>query len=123
MGQADSQIRIFGIGTVLLVILIKDKILKKMKLTRILHIFKINYNLVLNRRLCVHKYYFHEGDDTIWHMSNNSKLASAPLIEKGLHELLLAGPGVHYVSQNTPANIKIWHQRLSHIDYGAISDL
>ena len=65
MDQVDGQIKIFNIKTVLLVILTKDKILKKIKFTRILHTSKISYNLVLNRRLRAHKYYFYKGDDMI----------------------------------------------------------
>ena len=123
MGQTDGQIRVFGIGTVPLVILTKDGTPREIKLTRVLHAPKINYNLVSNRRLCAHRYYFHRDNDTIRRINNNNKLASAPFIKKGLHELLLAKPGVHYVLRKSPVNIKIWHQCLDHIDYRAIPDL
>ena len=65
MGQVDDQIKIFKIKTVPLVILTKDKTPKKIKFTRVLHTPKISYNLVLNRRLRAHKYYFYKGDDMI----------------------------------------------------------
>ena len=109
MNQADNQIRVFGIKTVLLIILIKNGISKKMKFIRVLYTFKINYNLVSNRRFRVYGYYFHGGDDTIRHINNNSELTSASLIKKGLYKFFLAGPGVHYVLQKSPINIKIWY--------------
>ena len=106
MGQADGQIKIFGIGTVLLVVLTKDRIPKEVKFIRVLYAFKVGYNLVLNRRLRAHKYYFHGGDNMIRRMNNDNELVSALFIKKGLHELLLAGPGVHYASRKSPVNIK-----------------
>ena len=106
MGQADGQTRVLGIGIVPLVVLTKDGISREVKFIRVLHALKVGYNLVSNRRLCVYGYYFHGGDDTIRRMSDDSELASASLIERGLHELLLAGPGVHYASRESPINIK-----------------
>ena len=123
INQMNSQIKILRIKIVLLVVLIKDRTPREVKFIRVLHVLKIGYNLVSNRRLRAHKYYFHEDDNTIRHINNNNKLASAPLIKKELHELLLAGPGVHYASQNTPVNVETWHQRLSHTDYKTIPDL
>ena len=123
MDQADGQTRVLGIKTIPLVVLTKDETPRKVKLIKVLHTFKVDYNLVSNRRLHAHGYYFHGDDNTIRRMNNNSELASAPFIEKGLHKLLLAEPGVHYASQNTPVNVETWHQRLSHIGYRTIPDL
>ena len=109
MNQTDDQIKIFGIGIVLLVILIKDKISKKVKFTRILYIFKIGYNLVLNRRLHIHRYYFYKDNNMIRCMSDDSELASVLFIKKGLHKLLLAESGMHYASRKSPVNVEIWH--------------
>ena len=123
MGQADGQTRVFGIGIVPLIVLTKDGTPREVKLIRVLYAPKVGYNLVSNRRLRAYGYYFYGGDDMIRRMSDNSELASVSFIEKGLHELLLAGPGVHYVSRKSPVNVEIWHQRLGHIGYGAILDL
>ena len=107
MDQIDNQTKIFKIKTVLLIILIKNKISRKVKFIKILHAPKISYNLVLNRRLHAHKYYFHGDDDIIQHINNNNKLTFTSLIKKGLHKLLLAEPRMHYASQKNPINIKI----------------
>ena len=123
INQVDSQIKILRIKTVLLIVLTKNRTPKKVKLIKILHVLKVGYNLISNRRLCAHKYYFHKDDNTIRHISDNNKLTSAPLIKKKLHKLLLVGPGVYYASQNTPVNVETWHQCLSYIDYRTISDL
>ena len=106
MGQADGQTRVLKIGTVPLVVLTKDGTPREVKLKRVLHAPKIGYNLVSNRRLRAHGYYFHGSDDTIRRMSDDSELASAPFIERGLHELLLEEPGVHYASRNSPVNVE-----------------
>ena len=102
-----TRFKIFKIKTILLIILIKNRILKKIKFIKVLHTPKINYNLILNRRLHTYKYYFYGDDNIIQYIDDNSKLAFIPFIEKGLYKLFLAEPGVYYISRNTPANIKI----------------
>ena len=109
MGQMNNQTRVFKIKIILLIILIKDRTSKKVKFTRILYIFKVGYNLVLNRRFCVYKYYFYGGDDMIRRMNNNSKLIFVSFIEKGLHELLLVEPRVHYALRESLINVEIWY--------------
>ena len=95
IGQADGQIKIFKIKTVLLVVLIKDRISKEMKFTKILHTFKVNYNLVSNRRFYIYGYYFYEDNNMIWCINNDSELVSVLFIERGLYKLFLAGPRVY----------------------------
>ena len=89
--------------------LIKNKISKKVKFIRVLYAFKVNYNLILNKRFCVYRYYFHKDDNIIWYMNNNNKLVFILFIEKRLYKLLLTELGVYYVLWNIPVNVKTWY--------------